>query len=60
MKVDRDMLTWIQRMRGHGFSQQEIGDMLGVSQQVVAYNLHKLKKEFKKKYSMLFKEDDAE
>ena len=60
MKVDRDKLNWISRMRGHGFSQKEIGDMLGLSQQVVAYNLNKLKNEFKKKYSMLFKEDDAE
>jgi len=37
------------KMRGTGHSQAEIGARLGVSQQVVAYNLKKLRKEAEKK-----------
>lgn len=58
MKVNGDQLMWITRMRGNGFSQQEIGDILGLSQQVVAYQLSKLKLKFKKKYFEIFQGDD--
>ncbi len=59
MKCTRDHEKWISRLRGNGFSQREIGDMLGLSQQVVAYNLAQMKKRFKIKYAELFEEDDA-
>jgi len=59
MKCTRDHERWITRLRGHGFSQQEIGQMLGLSQQVVAYNLRQMKIRFQKKYPELFEEDDA-
>ena len=58
MKCTRDHERWISRLRGNGFSQKEIGDMLGLSQQVVAYNLGQMKKRFKKKYAELFEGDD--
>lgn len=58
MKCTRDHETWIQRMRGNGFSQKEIGEILGLSQQVVAYNLAQMKKRFIKKYSFLWEGDD--
>tara|TARA_Y100001938_G_C8005604_1_gene387131 strand:+ start:335 stop:514 length:180 start_codon:yes stop_codon:yes gene_type:complete len=58
MKVTRDHEKWISRLRGNGFSQKEIGDMLGLSQQVVAYQLSQMKKRFKKKYYELFEGDD--
>ncbi len=58
MKVTRDHEKWIIRLRGNGFSQQEIGDMLSLSQQVVAYQLGKAKDRFKKRYQYLFEGDD--
>ena len=58
MKVTRDHEKWISRLRGNGFSQKEIGDMLGLSQEVVAYQLSQMKKRFKKKYYELFEGDD--
>ncbi|GAG62962.1 unnamed protein product [marine sediment metagenome] len=58
MKCTRDHERWITRLRGNGFSQKEIGDMLGLSQQVVAYNLGEMKKRFKKRYKELFEGDD--
>lgn len=58
MKCSRDHERWITKLRGNGFSQREIGDMLGLSQQVVAYNLGKMKERFKKRYSSLFEGDD--
>jgi len=58
MKCTRDHERWIQRMRGNGFSQKEIGEILGLSQQVVAYNLFQMKKRFKKKYAELWEGDD--
>ena len=58
MKCTRDHERWITRLRGNGFSQKEIGDMLGLSQQVVAYNLGQMKARFKKKYAELFEGDD--
>ena len=59
MKCTRDHERWITRLRGNGFSQLEIGQMLGLSQQVVAYNLRQMKIRFQKKYPELFEEDDA-
>ena len=58
MKCSRDQEKWITRLRGNGFSQQEIGDILGLSQQVVAYQLGNMKKRFKKRYAELFDGDD--
>jgi DNA-directed RNA polymerase specialized sigma subunit len=58
MKVTRDHEKWISRLRGNGFSQKEIGDILGLSQQVVAYTLAQMKKRFKKKYAELWEGDD--
>jgi len=59
MKCTRDHERWISRLRGNGFSQAEIGDILGLSQQVVAYNLAQMKRRFKIKWAELFEEDDA-
>lgn len=58
MKCSRDHEVWITRMRGAGFGQKEIGDILGLSQQVVAYNLAQQKKRFMKRYSYLWEVDD--
>jgi len=58
MKCTRDHEKWIIRLRGNGFSQLEIGKILGLSQQVVAYNLGKMKERFKKRYAELFEGDD--
>jgi len=58
MKCTRDHEQWITRLRGNGFSQAEIGQMLGLSQQVVAYNLRQMKKRFQKRYPELFEDDD--
>ncbi len=58
MKCTRDHERWITKLRGNGFSQQEIADILGLSQQVVAYNLGKMKERFKKRYAALFEGDD--
>ena len=46
MKCTREHERWITRLRGNGFSQKEIGKILGLSQQVVAYNLAQMKKRF--------------
>ena len=58
MKVSRDHERWITRLRGNGFSQIEIAEMLGLSQQVVSYNLGKMKERFKKRYEHLWEDDD--
>jgi predicted transcriptional regulator len=58
MKCTRDHEKWITRLRGNGFSQKEIGEILGLSQQVVAYNLAQMKKRFKKRNWFLFEGDD--
>ena len=49
MKCTRDHERWITKLRGNGFSQAEIGQILGLSQQVVAHNLGKMKERFKNK-----------
>jgi predicted transcriptional regulator len=58
MKVTRDDVEWIKRLRGHGFSQTEIGKMLGHSQQVIGYQLAKLRAKLLKKYPFLNPEED--
>ena len=61
MKVNGDTIRWIVRFRGNGFSQEEIGDILGLSQQVVGYQLAKLKIKFKTgRHKALFEEDDQQ
>ena len=59
-RFDKDKQWWLIQLRGHGFSQKEIGDMMGYSQQVIAYQLSILKKQLLKKYSFLNPEDDMD
>lgn len=58
MKVSSDDILWIKRLRGHGFSQEEIGKMLGHSQQVICYQLAKLRAKLLKQYPFLEPEED--
>ncbi len=58
MKVTREDIEWIKRLRGHGFSQEEIGKMLGHSQQVIGYQLAKLRAQLLKKYPFLDPTED--
>ena len=57
-RFDKDHQWWLTQLRGHGFSQAEIGEMMGYSQQVIAYQLSLLKKELIKKYPFLNPEDE--
>ena len=49
---------WIQKLRGHGFSQAEIGKMLDISQQRVAYQLQQMKKKLITQYPFLDPKED--
>ena len=49
LMTDAEQLARIAKLRAIGWSQQEIADELGLSRQVVAYQLQKLKKASKKK-----------
>ena len=48
MALDPSELAKLLKLRAVGWSQQEIADAIGTSQQVVAYHLKKLKEESKK------------
>ena len=58
MKVDKTDLYWIKKLRGNGFKQSEIAKMLGHSQQVIAYQLQKLRSDLLKQHPFLNPEDD--
>ena len=45
MALDPSELAKLLKLRAVGWSQQEIADAIGTSQQVVAYHLKKLKEE---------------
>jgi len=49
MALDPSQLARLLKLRAVGWSQKDIANMLGVSQQVVAYHLKKLREESKKK-----------
>ena len=49
MPLSPQQLSSLLKLRAIGWSQSEIAESLGISQQVVAYNLKKLKKEAKEK-----------
>jgi len=49
MPLNPQQLSSLLKLRAIGWSQSEIAESLGTSQQVVAYNLKKLKEESKKK-----------
>ena len=49
MPLSPQKLSSLLKLRAIGWSQSEIAESLGISQQVVAYNLKKLKKEAKEK-----------
>lgn len=57
-RFDKDHQWWLVQLRGHGFSQAEIGKMMGYSQQVIAYQLTILKKQLIKKYPFLNPEEE--
>ncbi|MDP6148080.1 MAG: winged helix-turn-helix transcriptional regulator [Candidatus Thalassarchaeaceae archaeon] len=45
MALDASQLSELLKLRGIGWSQQEIAEKIGTSQQVVAYQLKKLKED---------------
>ena len=47
MSMSPQQITSILKLRGIGWSQKEIADTIGASQQVVAYHLKKMKEESK-------------
>ena len=49
MALEASQLAKLLKLRAVGWSQQEIADAIGTSQQVVAYQLKKLKEESMKK-----------
>ena len=49
MPLSPQQLSSLLKLRAIGWSQSEIAESLGISQQVVGYNLKKLKKEAKEK-----------
>ena len=49
MALDASQLAELLKMRALGFSQSEIAQALDTSQQVIAYQLKKLKKQARKK-----------
>ena len=49
MALEPPQLAKLLKLRAVGWSQQEIADAIGTSQQVVAYHLKKLKEESMKK-----------
>ena len=49
MALEAPQLAKLLKLRAVGWSQQEIADAIGTSQQVVAYHLKKLKEESLKK-----------
>ena len=49
MALEASQLAKLLKLRAVGWSQQEIADAIGTSQQVVAYHLKKLKEESLKK-----------
>ena len=49
MALSPQQIASLMKLRGIGWSQKEIADTLGTSQQVVAYHLKKMKEEAKKK-----------
>ena len=49
MALEAPQLAKLLKLRAVGWSQQEIADAIGTSQQVVAYHLKKLKEESMKK-----------
>ena len=49
MVLSPQQIASILKLRGIGWSQKEIADTIGSSQQVVAYHLKKLREESKKK-----------
>ena len=49
MALTQAQIASLLKLRGIGWSQKEIAETLGTSQQVVAYHLKKLKEESKKK-----------
>ena len=49
MPLSPQQIASLMKLRGIGWSQKEIADTLGTSQQVVAYHLKKMKEEAKKK-----------
>jgi len=52
-RLTRDDVWWIQKLRGNGFTQAEIGNMLNISQQRVAYQLKILREELLQRYPFL-------
>jgi hypothetical protein len=59
-RFDKSKKWWLVQLRGHGFTQKEIGEMLGYSQQVIAYQLAQLKLQLISKYPFLDPEDDMD
>ena len=49
MALSPQQIASILKLRGIGWSQKEIADTIGASQQVVAYHLKKLREESKEK-----------
>ena len=49
MPLSPQQIASLMKLRGIGWSQKEIADTLGTSQQVVAYHLKKMKEEAKQK-----------
>ena len=49
MSMSPQQIASILKLRGIGWSQKEIADTIGASQQVVAYHLKKMKEESKQK-----------
>ena len=49
MALSQQQIASILKLRGIGWSQKEIADTIGASQQVVAYHLKKLREESKEK-----------
>ncbi len=49
MPLSPQQIASLMKLRGIGWSQKEIADTLGTSQQVVAYHLKKMKEETKQK-----------
>ena len=49
MPINPQQIASILKLRGLGWTQKEIADTIGASQQVVAYHLKKLRKESKEK-----------
>lgn len=58
MKVNQQDLYWIKKLRGNGFKQSEIAKMLGHSQQVIAYQLQKLRRDLLKQHPFLDPDPD--